>query len=197
MDYSNRIGNKVQIGANPTIGLFVTIGVEYNDILTIIGDNAHIRSHSVIYGGSKIGSNFQTGHATLIREHAMFGNDVSVGSHTVIEHHVRIGNRVRIHSNTFIPEFTVIEDDCWIGPNVVFTNARYPKSRNVKKELKGVIVKSKAKIGANVTILPGVIIGANSLVGAGSVVTKDVAEGSVIAGNPAILINLIDHLPYD
>src|SRR3982750_3101310 len=109
-----------------------------------------------------IGANFQTGHGVMIRELNEIGDNVSVGTHSVIEHHVKIGNRVRIHSNAFIPEFSVIEDGAWIGPNVVFTNALYPLSPNAKDNLKGPHVMSDAKIGANSTLLPDVRVGRNS-----------------------------------
>jgi acetyltransferase-like isoleucine patch superfamily enzyme len=162
---------------------------------TRIGPNALIRSHTVIYAGNSIGSNFQTGHSTLIRELNEIGNDVSIGSHSVIEHHVRIGDRARIHSNVFVPEYSVLEDDCWIGPNVVFTNARYPKSPDAKSHLKGPRICQGAKIGANSTLLPGVVIGRNALVGAGSVVVEDVPEGKVVLGNPARVVKDVSELP--
>src|SRR5687768_1404264 len=98
----------------------------------MIGPNAASRSHAVIYAGNRIGANFQSGHAVLIRELNEIGDDVSIGSHAVIEHHVKLGNRVRVHSNAFIPEYSTIDDDVWIGPNVVITNARYPRSHAVK-----------------------------------------------------------------
>lgn len=154
----------------------------------MIGDNALIRSHTVIYGGNVIGDNFQTGHGVLIREENRIGDNVSIGSHSVVEHHVRIGNGVRTHSQVFVPEFTVLEDGCWIGPNVVLTNARYPLSKGAKGSLKGPTIRSRAKIGANATVLPGIVVGANALVGAGAVVVKDVPEGKVVAGNPAKII---------
>ena len=124
------------------------------------------------------------------------GDNVSIGTLAVVEHHVKIGNGVRIHTQALIPEFTILEDECWIGPNVVITNAKYPKSLNAKKELKGAYIKKSAIIGANSTLLPGVIIGEYAIVGAGSVVTKDVQDKCVVAGNPAQVINLIDKLPY-
>ena len=127
----------------------------------------------------------QAGHGVLIREDTIIGDDVSVGSGSVIEHHVRIASRARLHSNVFVPEFTVIEEDAWLGPNVVCTNAKYPPSPDVKEHLVGPRIMPHAKIGANSTLLPGVTIGRNALVGAGSVVTRDIPEGVIAAGNPA------------
>ena len=162
---------------------------------TQIGKGCIIRSHSVIYVGNRIGDFFQTGHGVLIREFNTIGDYVSVGSHSVIEHHTQIGNNVRIHTGAFIPEYSVIEDDVWIGPHVVLTNATYPASLNAKENLKGPHILQKAKIGANVTILPGVTVGKNALVGAGSVVTHDVPDGKVVAGNPAKIIGDISDIP--
>jgi len=107
-----------------------------------------------------------------------------------------LGNRVRIHSQAFIPEFSIVEDEAWIGPNVVLTNAKYPLSPGVKDQLAGPVVRKGAKIGANATLLPGVVIGENALVGAGSVVVHDVPAGAVVAGNPAKVIRQISELPY-
>lgn len=178
----------VQLGKNVTIEDYCIIGVPFRGYLnepTLIGDNAIIRSHTVIYAGNKIGSDFQTGNKANIRELNCIGNNVSIGTLSVIEHHVSISNTVRIHSQVFIPEFTVLEEEAWIGPNVVLTNARFPRSPGVKNELKGPIIEKSARIGANSTILPGIRIGSASLIGAGSVVTKDVAPNIIVAGNPA------------
>lgn len=191
----------VVFGQNCVIEDFVIIGTPPKgyvpgDLDTIIGDNALIRSHTVIYAGNKIGNNFETGNKANIRELNEIGDDVSVGTLSVIEHDVKIGNGVRIHTQVFIPEFTILEEKCWIGPNVVMTNAKYPKSLNVKEELNGPHVKKNAIIGANSTLLPGVVIGEHALVGAGSVVTKEVPERGVVTGNPARIINTVDDLPY-
>lgn len=191
----------VIFGQNCVIEDFVIIGTPPKGYVpgaleTIIGDNALIRSHTVIYAGNKIGNNFETGNKVNIRELNEIGNDVSVGTLSVIEHDVKIGNGVRIHTQVFIPEFTILEERCWIGPNVVMTNAKYPKSLNVKEELNGPHVKKNAIIGANSTLLPGVVIGEYALVGAGSVVTREVPEKGVVIGNPAKIINTVDDLPY-
>lgn len=162
---------------------------------TRIGANAWINSHTVIYAGNKIGRNFRTGHRVLIREENEIGDDVSVGSGSNIEHHVRIGNRVRLHSNVFVPELSILEDDCWLGPNVVITNARYPATPTTKEELVGVHIEKRAKIGAHATILPGVRIAAEALVGAGAVVTADVPAGAVVVGNPARIIKYVSEIP--
>lgn len=184
---------------NGTIQEFVIIGalpkgVAVEKAETILGKNSFIRSHTVIYILNIIGDDFQTGHGVLIREENRVGDRVSLGSHSVVEHHVQIGNDVRIHSNVFIPEYSVLEDGCWIGPNVVFTNARYPLSRDAKKNLAGPHIHSGAKIGANSTLLPGVVIGKKALVGAGSVVVRDVPDGKVVAGNPARVIGDVSDL---
>ncbi|MCK5704602.1 MAG: N-acetyltransferase, partial [Cyclobacteriaceae bacterium] len=157
---------------------------------------AHIRSHSVIYAGNQIGVNFQTGNKVNIRELNEIGDNVSIGTLSVIEHHISIGNNVRIHSQVFIPEYSVLEEGAWIGPNVVLTNAKYPLFPGVKENLIGPTIKEGARIGANATILPGLVIGKNSLVGAGAVVVRDVPDGSVVAGNPAKVVKQVSDLSY-
>ena len=178
----------VEFGKNVIIEDYCIIGTPFKgqaDEKTIIGDNAIIRSHTIIYAGNQIGSNFQTGNKANIRELNKIGNNVSIGTLSVVEHHVTIEDNVRIHSQVFIPEYTLLDEGCWLGPNVVITNAKFPTHPNVKNELQGARVFPKAKIGANSTILPGIRIGENSLVGAGSVVTKNVKSEMVVAGNPA------------
>jgi acetyltransferase-like isoleucine patch superfamily enzyme len=188
----------VRFGANHRIDDFVIIGAppretSPGEMATAIGPNAIIRSHTVIYAGNHIGANFQTGHSVMIRECNEIGDDVSIGTHSNIEHHVKIGNRVRIHSRVFIPEYSILEDDAWVGPGAVFTNDLYPPSRSVDA-LKGPHLMPGARVGANVTLLPGVIIGRNALVGAGAVVVCDVPDGKVVAGNPARIIKDISEL---
>lgn len=159
-----------------------------------IGIGGIIRSHTCIYAGVTIGDSFQSGHHVLIRQNTIIGNECSVGSGCILEHNISMGNQVRLHSNVFVPEYTVFEDECWIGPNVVFTNSKYPNTSESKKLLSGAIVKKRARIGANVTILPGVCIGIDAFVGAGAVVVKDVQDGQVVVGNPSKVMNKKDLL---
>lgn len=191
----------VQLGANVIIEDYCVIGIppanwKGDPLETVIGDNSIIRSHTVLYAGNTIGNHFQTGNKANIRELNVIGSNVSVGTMSVVEHHVEISDGVRIHSGAFIPEFTVLKANVWIGPNVVFTNAKYPASPGAKEALTGVQVDEGAIIGANTTLLPGVRLGATCLVGAGSVVTCDVEPGCVVVGSPAVKVNDIQNLPY-
>jgi acetyltransferase-like isoleucine patch superfamily enzyme len=186
--------DNVEIGQGAQIGDYVVIGVpprgkRPGELRTLIGENVMIRSHTVIYAGNVIGDNLQTGHGVAIRECNEIGRNVSIGTHSVVEHHVRIEDGARIHSQAFIPEYSVLERGCWVGPNVAFTNARYPLSPGAKRNLEGPVIREGAKIGANSTLLPGIVVGEGALVGAGSVVVKDVPAGKVVAGNPAGEIN--------
>lgn len=193
MDHLRLIHPNVHVGSGAQLGEYVIIGVppagaEPGDLETRIGVGATIRSHSVIYAGNRIGARFSTGHGVMVRELNTIGDDVSVGTHSIIEHHVTLGDSVRIHSNVFIPEFSIIDAGAWVGPNVVLTNAKYPRGRGVKDTLKGPRLMAGAKIGANATLLPGVTIGRDAVVGAGAVVVHDVPDGKVVVGNPARVI---------
>ena len=193
------IFENVTVGEDSLIEAWVILGEPprghaAGELSTVIGRQAVIRSHSVIYAGNRIGERFQTGHGVMLRELNEIGDDVSIGTHSIIEHHVKIGQQVRIHSNVFIPEYSIIEAGAWIGPNVVFTNALYPLSRDAKQTLTGPHILAGAKIGANATLLPGVIIGKNALVGAGAVVVAHVPDGKVVVGNPARVIKDVSEI---
>lgn len=166
-----------------------------------IGDNAIIRSGTIIYSDVKIGNDFKTGHNVVIRECTDIGNNVLIGTNTVIDGHTKIGNNVSIQSNVYIPTDVIIEDNVFIGPCSVLTNDKYPirkgsKSRREPKirELKGPILRKGATIGANSTILPGVEIGEGSMIAAGAVVTNNVPPWRLAIGVPANIIDLPDGL---
>jgi len=169
-------------------------GLEEGALRLAIGSEGFLRPFTTIYAGSKIGNNFQTGQGVSIREDNLIGDNVSIGTNTVLEFGNRIGNGVRIHTGCFL-ELVTIEDDVFVGPNVVFTDDPHPMNCPKYKECKGgATVKRLARIGANSTILPGVIIGENALVGAGSVVTRDVPDNAVVVGNPAKVVKYVDEL---
>jgi len=164
------------------------------DLRLQIGARATIRAFTTLYAGSLFGDDLQTGHGASVREDNVVGDGVSIGTNAVLEFGNRIGDRVRIHSGCFL-ELVTIEEDVFVGPNVVFTDDPHPMNCPRYKECKGgATVRRLARIGANSTILPGVEIGANALVGAGSVVVRDVPADMVVAGNPARVIKAVADL---
>jgi len=186
----------VSIGIDVVIEDFCIIGIPFKGMKgekTIIGDGAIIRSGTYIYAGNKIGKNLHTGNKVNIRELNIIGDNVSIGTLSVIEHNILIHDGVRIHTQVFVPEYTILEENCWLGPNVVLTNSKYPKHHKAKHSLKGAHIKQNAKIGANVTLLPGISIGEGSLIGAGSVITKDIANGVIAAGSPTKVLRKVDY----
>ena len=202
MNHTHIKFSNVDVADDIVIEDFAILGKPYRNAtgdispVTTIGKQSVIRSHTVIYSGVTIGSHFTSGHHVTVREHTNIGDHVSLGTGCVIEHHVALHNHVRLHSNVFVPEYCILKDYCWVGPNVVFTNSRYPASKDSKNCLEGVTLMEYARVGANTTILPGVTVGKHCLIGAGSVVVADVADGTVVAGNPARVIGSTDLLPY-
>jgi len=169
-------------------------GKKPGELPLVIGKNCIIRPFTTIYAGNVIGDNVQTGQCVSIRENNKIGNGTSIGTNSVLEFDNVIGSNSRIHTGCFL-EMTTIGNDVFLGPHVVFTDDPHPMNCPRYTEcLGGATVEDLAKIGANSTLLPGVVVGRHSLVGAGSVVTKDVPPEAVVAGNPAKIINNINEL---
>ncbi|CAI8833231.1 acyltransferase [Chryseobacterium sp. IT-36CA2] len=121
----------------------------------------------------------------VILKNATIGTGCNINCQVLIENQAVIGNNVTIKPGVQIWDGITIEDNVFIGPNVTFTNDLFPKSKNKDFKLVETLVKKGASIGANATILGGITIGENALVGAGSVVTKDVPQNEIWVGNPA------------
>ena len=184
------VGPNVELGAGTIVGEYAILGraprgKREGELPLVIGPGAVIRPFTTIYAGTRIGARLQTGQGASIREDNVLGDDVSVGTHASLEFGNRIGSRVRIHTGCFL-ELVTIEDDVFLGPHVVFTDDPHPMCPAYLDCVKGGTVRKGARIGANSTILPGVEVGAEALVGAGSVVRGPVAPRSVVAGNPAV-----------
>jgi len=116
---------------------------------------------------------------------AVIGRDCNINALCLIENDVVIGDRVTVKSGVQLWDGLTIEDDVFIGPNVAFTNVKYPRSKQYPASFQRTTVRKGASIGANATILGGITIGAGALIGAGSVVTRDVPAGETWVGNPA------------
>ena len=149
--------------------LFQRIGPD-----VVLGENVRIFAFVNLYG-------------------CVIGDDTKVGTFVEIQKGARIGKRCKISSHSFICEGVVVEDEVFIGHGVTFTNDRYPRATTRDGLMKtdadwkcqSTIVKRGASIGSGVTLLAGITIGERSIIGAGSVVTRDVPPGAVVAGNPA------------
>ena len=152
----------------------------------VLGPNARLRSGTVIYVGSQIGAEFETGHHVIVREGTRIGDQVSVWSNSVIDYGCVIGSRVKIHCNCYVAQFTELEDGAFLAPGVTIANDLFPGRGDSKSTMAGPVVRARAQIGVNVTILPYVTIGEEAIIGAGSVVTRDIPPGMVAYGNPAI-----------
>lgn len=185
---------RIALGENCKLEENVVLGLEYKDGCSPpkIGNNAVIRSGTIIYGDVEIGDNFRSGHFVLIREETKVGNNVLVGTHTVIDGHCTLGSNIKLQTGVYLSTNTKIGDNVFIGPYAVLLNDKYPV--RVDYELKGPVVEDDVSIGANATILPGVRIGREAFIAAGAVVTKDVPPRKLARGNPAQCYDLPQHL---
>jgi acetyltransferase-like isoleucine patch superfamily enzyme len=138
---------------------------------------------------ANIADNTNVWQFCVVLPNAIIGTNCNICSHCLIENDVVIGDNVTIKSGVQIWDGITLENNVFIGPNVTFTNDKSPRSKQYPDEFLKTIVKKNASIGGNATILPGVIIGEFAMVGAGSVVTKDVAPYATVVGNPAREIN--------
>lgn len=137
----------------------------------------------------EIGEGTRVWQFTVILKGAQIGNDCNICAHTLIESDVIIGNRVTIKSGVYIWDGTRIEDDVFLGPNATLTNDLMPRSKQYPDVFSGIRLKKGASIGANATLLPGITIGEEAMIGA--VVTKDVPDYAVVVGNLAKITRYI------
>lgn len=141
---------------------------------------------------SRIGEGTRIWQFVVILEGACIGRGCNICAQTLIEGGVVVGDNVTVKSGVQLWEGTLIERDVFIGPNATFTNDRYPRSKAYPDKFSGITVKRGASIGANATLLPGICVGEEAMVGAGAVVTKDVPPRALVVGNPARIIRYIE-----
>jgi acetyltransferase-like isoleucine patch superfamily enzyme len=142
-------------------------------------------SGAIIYDGTVVGEEARLGHNAIIREQNIIGDHFSLWSNSVIDYGCQIGNRVKIHCNVYVAQYTVIEDDVFLAPGVVIGNDPHPGCVFSSQCMRGPHICRGVQVGVNVTILPFVTIGEGALIGAGTVVTRDIPAGMLAYGNPA------------
>jgi acetyltransferase-like isoleucine patch superfamily enzyme len=174
----------VQLGADTVVGSHCVIGHPGPDGAArelVIGAGSVIRSHTVVYGGSTFAGRLETGHGVILREGIEAGANLRVGTLCDLQGDTSIGDYVRLHSGVFVGKHAALGDFVWIFPHAVLTNDPHPPS----EAQEGVVVEDYAVIAARVVLLPGVRVGHGAVVGAGSVVTRDVAADDLVLGAPA------------
>ena len=136
----------------------------------------------------QIGKDTNIWQFCVILPNAIIGNNCNICANVFIENDVFVGNNVTVKCGVQLWDGVTVEDDVFIGPNVTFTNDLFPRSKQYPQKFEKTIIKKGASIGANSTILAGITIGENAMIGAGSVVTKDVPANTLWYGNPAEFI---------
>lgn len=134
-----------------------------------------------------IGSDTKVWQYSVILEKAIIGKNCNINCHVFIENDVVIGDNVTVKSGVQIWDGIEIEDHVFVGPNVTFTNDKHPRSKNYPTSFQKTVIREYASLGAGSIILGGVTIGSYSLIGAGSLVTKDVPERALVVGSPAVI----------
>lgn len=176
---------------DPGVILGYLTGRRIADSTLRIGPGARIRSGTVIYAGSTIGAGLETGHNVVIREENTIGDHLSIWNNSVIDYGCVIGHGVKIHCNVYIAQFTLLEDDVFLAPGVTIANDPHPLCGLC---MRGPTIKRGARIGVNVTLMSHITIGEGALIGAGSVVVKDIPPYAVAYGSPARVHKHVEEL---
>ncbi len=158
-------------------------------------NNVFIHESSYVDKNVVIGENTKVWHFSHLQSGSLIGHNCTIGQNVNISNNVKIGNFVKIQNNVSVYEGVELEDYVFCGPSMVFTNVEVPRSEYPKrgsKYYKKTLVRKSASIGANATIICGNIIGSYSMIGAGSVVTKDVPNYAKIIGNPGKIVGWVD-----
>ncbi|WP_226526791.1 acyltransferase [Metabacillus niabensis] len=182
------IGENVEIGSNCVLGIIPGGNRKMREINrvdkpVVINNGVRIGNLVSIYSNTVINENVFIGDQASIRENVIIGEETVVGRSAIIELNTRIGKRCTIQTLAYVTGDTVLEDQVFIGPCVSMSNDKYMGAKDYN--LKGPYIKEGAKIGNNASILPGISIGMRTIVGAGSVVTKDILDDEIVVGVPA------------
>ncbi len=202
IDSTAKVSPLAELGRNVTIGAFTIVNCDVilgddtvidshcvigaptplSDAPLRIGNGARIRSHSIFYCGAVIGDALVTGHNVIVRERSLIGRGVQIGTNSELQGDLVFGDYTRTQSSVFVPKHCKIGSFVWLLPGVCLTNDPHPPSD--PGDL-GVIIEDFAVVSARSTALPGVRIGARSVVAAQSLVTRDVPPDMLVAGSPA------------
>jgi acetyltransferase-like isoleucine patch superfamily enzyme len=157
-----------------------------------IGDGTIVSTGAIVFAGSRIGARVILGDQSCVRERVTIGDDVVLGRGSLVENDTTIGAMTRIQANAYITAYSTLEEHVFIAPCVMTTNDNFMGRTEKRHELtKGPTIRRGARVGGGAVLLPGIEVGEEAFVGAGAVVTKDVAPRSVVVGNPARVIRSV------
>jgi UDP-2-acetamido-3-amino-2,3-dideoxy-glucuronate N-acetyltransferase len=165
---------------------------------TGVGAGATVGAGAVVLAGAEIGERAVVADQAHVRERTRIGAETVVGRAASVENDVRVGDRVRMQTGAYVTAWSLVEDDVFIAPGVMLTNDPTAGRRGQGVELRGATLRRGCRIGARAVLLPGIEVGAEAFVGAGAVVTRDVAPGAVVVGVPARPVREVpaeEHLP--
>jgi UDP-2-acetamido-3-amino-2,3-dideoxy-glucuronate N-acetyltransferase len=181
-----RIDDHAVIGKLPMKAALSAITKDQSLTACEIADHCLIGALTILYRGCRLGSNVMVADLASIREEVEIGDYTIIGRGVTVENKVRIGKRCKIETEAYVTALSEIEDNCFVAPEVSFTNDNFlGRTRERFKFHRGVTLKRGARVGANATFLPGVCVGLDALVAAGSVVTRDVPARKIVCGAPA------------
>lgn len=205
----SRIGSSVRIDDNTVIGkqpmraAFSTLKSADKMEPAAIGDKSLIGAGVVIYAGCTLGEKVLVADQSSIREDVTVGDCTIVGRGVAIENHTRIGSYVKLETGSYVTAHSIVEDGCFIAPMACTTNDNFMgRTEERFKHTKGPHIKRGGRVGANATILPGLVVGEDGVVAAGSVVTRDVPAYKTVLGAPAKVFRdtpeeqLLKHAPH-
>ena len=156
---------------------------------TQIGDGTIVSTGAIVFAGTRVGARAVLGDQSCVRERCTIGDDVVVGRGSLVENDTTVGARTKIQANAYVTAYSTLEEDVFIAPCVVTTNDNFMGRTERRYELvKGPTIRRGARVGGGAVICPGIEIGEEAYVGAGAVVTKDVAARTVVVGNPARVV---------
>jgi acetyltransferase-like isoleucine patch superfamily enzyme len=157
-----------------------------------IGDGTIVSTGAIVFAGTRIGARVIVGDQACVRERVDIGDDVVVGRGVLVENDTTIGARTKIQADAYITAYSTLEDNVFIAPRVITTNDNFMGRTERRHELiKGPTVRRGARVGGGAILCPGIVVGEEAFVGAGAVVTRDVAPRMLVVGNPARVLRSV------
>ncbi|HEX3056460.1 MAG TPA: hypothetical protein VHP82_10015 [Gaiellaceae bacterium] len=157
-----------------------------------IGDGTVVSTGAIVFAGTRVGARVIVGDQACVRERVDIGDDVVVGRGVLVENDTTIGALTKIQADAYITAYSTLEDNVFIAPRVITTNDNFMGRTERRHELiKGPTVRRGARVGGGAILCPGIVVGEEAFVGAGAVVTKDVAPRMLVVGNPARVLRSV------